>query len=91
MHFLLGGPVMMQWWAELSVTVHFWGLLPVKEAAVSVCVVTFFFSDSALTRVPLANQTLPGWTGTRTAFDLLRCLQVLCDTSHPKPPLSGFY
>lgn len=46
------------------------------------CVVTF--SDSALTRVPLANQT-----DARTAFDLPRCLQVRWDTSHPEPLLLG--
>lgn len=32
MHFLLRGPVMMQWWAELPVTDHFLGLLPVRGA-----------------------------------------------------------
>lgn len=65
MHFLLRGPVMMQRWAELPVTDHFRGLLPVREAAVLMCVVKFF-SDSAHTRVPLANQAPSGRTDRRT-------------------------
>lgn len=42
MHFLLRWPVMTQWWAELSVTDHF-QVYVLLEAAVSMCVVEFFW------------------------------------------------